>query len=148
MDDVILLSHLTKIYTISTGQMLNRQITNIKNKTPKQPILSIFGLFFHQKKNCIFIIPEQPRYSFKNSRNIRTKNRILFFCCQTYRYCTCSKWPMQTLAPTNAAIILCLDSTIFVSHRTTSNYKHKNLLSEILSDGFHTGNHRVLKFQP
>ena len=30
--------------------MLNIQIANVKNKTPKQPVLGIFGLFFHQKK--------------------------------------------------------------------------------------------------
>ena len=41
--------------------------------------LPFLGHIFYQK-NWIFIILEQPRYSFKNKKNIRTKNRILIFC--------------------------------------------------------------------
>ena len=35
LDELILLSHLIKIYTVLIGEMLNRWIENVKNKTPK-----------------------------------------------------------------------------------------------------------------
>ena len=50
-------------------------LNQIRQNARVQP----FFCCFSTKKNCIFIIPEQPRYSFKNKKNIQTKNRILIF---------------------------------------------------------------------
>ena len=78
---------------------------------------------FSIRKNCIFIIPEQPMYSFKNARNIRTKNRILFFCTAKF----------IDAAPSQVA------DTRLVLYIRTNNSKCRNRLLEVKFDGFYTG---------
>ena len=107
-----------------------------------------FGSLFLSKKKH-FYHSRATKIFFQKYKKYPNENRILiFFCCQTYRCCTCSKCQMQTLAPTDAAIILCLNSVIFISYTVTNSYPYKIKPSEVLSCGFYTGNHRVLEFQP
>ena len=104
---------------------------------------------FSTKKNCIFIIPEQPRYSFKNARNIRTKNRILIFLLPNLSM-------LHLLQVTDVNIdthrhsnnIMPGQWNICITHINKQLSTQKPNPSKVLSDGFHTGNHRVLEFQP
>ena len=79
LDELILLSYLTKIYTISAGQMLNTQIANVKNRTPKQPVLGIFGLFLYRKKLHFYHSGATTIFFQKCKKHPNKKNRILFF---------------------------------------------------------------------
>ena len=128
--------------------MLNTWVVNVKNKTPKQPVLGIFGLFFHQKKLHFYHSGATKILFQKCKKHPNKKSDFNFFCCQTYRCHPHTGQLVQALVPTDTAIILCLNSVIFVLCRMTDDYKYKTLLSEIISDGFYTGNHRVLESQP
>ena len=115
-----------------------------------------FSGCFSTKKNCIFIIPEQPRYSFKNKKNIRTKKSDFIFLLPNLSMMHLLQVTDVNIDTHRHSIILCLNSLIFVSHTITNSYPHKNQTHRRYypmgftpeTIGFWSSSHRVLEFQP
>ena len=119
------------------------------NQVPENAYFQPFFCCFSTKKICVFLIPEKQPYIFQSRKLIRTKNRILFFCVAKRIDVNpttgnlCMYWH-----PPEQQQLLYPDGVIFISHTVTDSCEHEFLLSNVLSYGFYTGNHRVSEFQP